>query len=1031
MNTERYGAGRLVEFTLRHRFFVLIVALFIVGFGIYAFRGLSIDAFPDVTNVQVQVLSQTPGMSPLEVERSVTVPIEFQMAGLPGLVGTRSLSKFGLSLVTVLFEDSADTYFARQLVLQRIIEAKETLLKGVEPMMAPITTGLGEIYHYTLEGEGISLMDLRTVQDWTVRRLLRKVAGVTDVNSFGGEVKEYQVIVNPDRLIKYGLTLREITQAVANNNANAGGGFMNVGSEQYIIRGLGLLKGLDDIGSVVVAAHHGAPVYIRDIADLRIGPAVRQGAAVKNGKEFAAGIVLLTKGGNSRDVVQRVKARVREIASSLPQGVRIVPFYDRAQLVESALGTISRALLEGTLFVVLVLFVFLGNVRSALVVTLALPLTMFMTFIIMRYTGLTANLMSLGGIAIALGMVVDGGVVIVENIYRHLSLRKGDPSLPVVTEAAGEVLRPVFFGVLIIVVSFFPLFTLEGVEAKMFIPLALTKTIASVSSLFISILIVPVLAYFIVRGGKQHESGLIGAIKKRYLPLLEWALLHRGRVALMAVGSLVVTLMLLPFVGREFMPVLQEGQMTVQHITLPGIALDRAIEMEKRFHEILLSLPEVESVVSRVGSAEIATDPDGPEHVDNVITLKPGKGWQGAKYREKLADKMRKRLEEALPGVGFNFTQPIALRVDELVSGVKSQVAVKLFGEEFDTLRAKADEIAGLMTAIKGTRDLRVEQISGQPYLNIDIDRHAMARYGLNIADIQELVETAVAGGSPTELFQGDRRFAVRIRFPEEKRSDVEAIGNLLVPLPGGRGNVPIRQVARLTVNEGPSRISREDGQRRIVVECNVEGRDLGGYVKEAREKLRARVSLPPGYTVRWGGQFENQERAMGRLLIIVPITLVLIFLLLAWAFRSIGNALLVILTIPFSLTGGIAGLLISGQYLSVPASVGFIALFSVAVLNGIVLVSYFNQLRQEGMPLGEAVRRGTELRLRPVIMTASVTMLGLVPLLLSSGTGSEIQRPLAVVVVGGLITATFLTLVVLPTVYVWFEEWRGMAKAK
>jgi heavy metal efflux system protein len=1014
---------RLVDLTLCHRFIVLAAALCLVGFGIYAFRGISIDAFPDVTNVQVQVLSKAPGMSPLEVERSVTVPIEFQMAGLPGLMGTRSLSKFGLSLVTVLFEDNVDIYFARQLVLQRIIEVEQALPKGVEPTMAPISTGLGEIYHYTLEGEGKSLMELRTIQDWSVRRLLRKVAGVTDVNSFGGEVKEYQVIVNPDKLLRYGLTLRQVFQALANNNANASGGFMNIGGEQYIIRGLGLLKGLDDIGSVVVAAHRGTPVFVRDIAELRIGPAIRQGAAVKNGKESAAGIVLLTKGGNSRDVVERVKARVNQIAGSLPEGVRIVPFYDRAQLVEDALGTIARALIEGTIFVILVLFVFLGNVRSALVVTLTLPLTMFTTFIVMRYTGLTANLMSLGGIAIALGMVVDGGVVIVENIYRHLSVRRGEAPLLIVAQASGEVLRPVFFGVLIIVVSFFPLFTLQDVEGKMFIPLALTKTIASVSSLFISILIVPVLAFFIVRAGNHHETKLLVAIRRWYAPVLEWALLHRGKVGLIALASLVIALGLLPFVGKEFMPVLQEGQLTIQHITLPGIPLNQAIEMEKRFHQILLSFPEVESVVSRVGSAEIATDPDGPEHVDNIVTLKPRAQWKTAKSKEELIDKLRERLEALLPGVAFNFTQPIALRVDELISGVKSQVAIKLFGDDLETLKAAADRIARVMRTIRGTKDLRVEQVSGQPYLHIEIDRQAIARHGINVADVQEIVETAVAGGSPTELFEGDKRFAVRLRFPEERRSDVEAIANLLVPLQGGRGNVPMRQLARLTVVEGPNRISREEGQRRIVVECNVEGRDIGGFVREARQKLAAQTKLPEGYTIQWGGQFENQERAMKRLVIIVPVTLLLIFVLLTWAFSSVRHALLVVMNIPFSLTGGIAGLLLAGQYLSVPASVGFIALFSVAVLNGIVLVSSFNQLRREGVPLAQTVRRGTELRLRPVLMTAAVTMLGLVPLLLSSGTGSEIQRPLAAVVVGGLITSTLLTLIVLPTFYHWVEE--------
>jgi cobalt-zinc-cadmium resistance protein CzcA len=1013
---------QIIDFVLRQRLLVLIGVFLLIGIGIYSVETLSIDAFPDVTNVQVQIISIAPGMSPLETEKLVTTPIELQMSGMPGLQETRSLSKFGLSLVTLVFEDSVDTYFARQQVLERMIEVKENLPKNVEPMLGPVSTGLGEIYQYTLEGKGKSLMELRTLQDWVVRKLLRTVPGVTDVNSFGGDVKQYQVSVVPERLIKYNLTLRQVFEAVAKNNTNASGSFMNIGGEQYIIRGLGLLKTLDDIGNIVITSSHGTPVFVKDVAELKLGAAFSQGAVVKNGQDAMAGIILLIKGGNSRDVVGKVKEKMKEIAKTLPEGVKAIPFYDRAELVQRALSTITSALAEGSFFIVVVLFIFLGNVRSALVVTLSLPLTMLFTFIVMRQLGITANLMSLGGLAIAIGMVVDGAVVIVENTYRHLSERKDEPAIHVIAESAQEVMRPVIFGIMIITVVFLPLFTLTDVEGKMFAPLAVTITIALIGSLLVSVLIVPVLSSFILKGGSEEDTRLLAVVKRRFKPLLDWALKNRKRVIIISVTAFIASLALLPFIGKEFMPVLQEGHLTVQLIRLPGISLQESIAMEKKFHKILMTFPEVETVVSKIGAAEIASDPMGPELSDPIITLKPRKEWKTAKDLPGLIDKMREKLEASLPGVAFNFTQPIALRVDELISGIKSQVAIKIFGDDLDTLKDKADEVAKVMSGVKGTEDLRIEQVSGQPYLHIDIDRQTMSRYGINISDVQEIIELALAGGQPTEVFEGDKRFAVQIRFPENKRNSVEAIGSLLVPLPEG-GGIPLRQIARLSLIEGPNQISREEGQRRIVIECNVKGRDIGGFVKESESKIASSVKLPVGYTIRWGGQFENQERAMKRLLIIVPITLLLIFLLLYMTFNSLKNALLIILNVPFSMVGGIVALFLSGQYLSVPASVGFIALFGVAVLNGVVLVSYFNQLRQEGASLDEAIRKGAELRLRPVLMTASVTMLGLVPLLFSSGTGSEIQRPLAIVVVGGLITSTFLTLVVLPTLYRWFEE--------
>jgi len=1014
---------RIIDFVLKQRLFVLIGVALLIGIGIYSFKNLSIDAFPDVTNIQVQIISEAPGMSPLETEKFVTLPIELQMSGLPGLTEMRSLSKFGRSLVTLVFEDNVDIYFARQLALERLIEAKESLPQGVEPMLGPISTALGEIYQYTVEGKGKSLMELRTLQDWVIRRILRSVPGVADVNSFSAAVKQYQVIVNPERLIKYNLTLSQVFEVIAKNNANSSGSIMKVGGEQYIIRGLGLIKTLDDIGNIVVASYHGTPVYVKDIAELKIGhPFTPQGTVVKNGEEAVAGIVLLIKGGNSRDVVEKVKEKVKEVNKTLPEGVKIVPFYDRAELVNRALSTVSKALQEGAFFVILVLFIFLGNVRSSLVVTLSLPLTALFTFIIMRQMGLTANLMSLGGLAIAIGMIVDGAVVIVENIFRHLSERKGEHYINIVAEASREVVRPVFFGVLIIAIVFLPLFTLTGVEGKMFKPLAITITIALVCSLIISIFVVPVLSSFLMRSGREEDTKLLSLIKRGYRPMRDWALKNRMKVITIAGTAFVLSLILLSFIGKEFMPILQEGTLTIQLIRLPGISLEESVEIEKRFQKILLSFPEVETVVSKIGAAEIATDPNGPEISDPIITLKPPSKWKTANSQEELMEKMRQRLEESMPGVAFNFTQPIAELIDELISGVKSQIAIKLFGDDIDKLKENADEIAKVMSTIKGTADLRVEQVSGQPYLHIEIDRNEIARYGINISDVQEVIEIAIAGKSPTEVFEGDKRFDVVMRFPEGKRGDIESIGNILVPMPEG-GGIPLKQIAKLYFIEGPNQISRENGQRRIVIECNVKDRDIGGFVREAQEKIGKEINLPAGYYMTWGGQFENQERAMKRLAVIVPVTLLLIFLLLYMTFNSIKNALLVIINIPFALIGGIVALFISGQYLSVPASVGFIALFGVAVLNGVVLVSYLNKLRQEGASLDEALRIGTELRLRPVLMTALVTMLGLVPLLLSSGTGSEIQRPLAIVVVGGLITSTILTLIVLPTLYRWFEE--------
>lgn len=1025
---------KLIGFSLRNRLVIMIFMAIVIGMGIYAFRTIPIDAFPDVTNVQVQVITEAPGRSPVEVEKLATFPIEVAMSGLPRLHELRSLSKFGLSMVTVVFDDGVDIYFARQLVLERLIEARENLPEGVETTLGPISTGLGEIYQYTLEMPEDSaktrdsltnLIDLRSMQDWIVRPLLKTIPGVADVNAFGGHVKQYQVLVDPERLFKFGLTLREVFEAVAKNNANAGGGIIGHASEQYLIRSVGLIQSLDDVGNIVVAEHEGVPIYVKNVADVAIGPEVRQGAVVKDGKgEAAVGIVMMIRGGSGRDVAERVKSRVNEINNQgiLPSGTKIRPFYDRTNLVQAAVGTVTKALEEGILLVVVILYLFLRSVRGALVVALTLPLAALATFIAMKAVNLSANLMTLGGLAISIGMIVDAAIIQVENVQRHLS-EQGTSAhkLSTVLNAVLEVRKPSLFGELIIAITFLPIMTLEGMEGKMFAPLAFTISIAIFASLILSIFVVPVIASFILKSGHEKESFIVKAVKRLYLPALHWALERKKTTMGTAIILLAGSLALFPFLGTEFIPILDEGSLTTQIIRLPSVSLDKSIEIELQAQRALMKFPEVQTVVSKIGTAEIATDPMGPNISDPIIVLKPRDEWVSAKTKEELVDKIRSELEK-IPGIGLNITQPIALRVDELISGVKSQIAVKIFGDNMDVLTAKADEIARIMSRVSGVADLRVEQVGGQPYLTVDINRALIARYGINVTDIQEIIETAVAGKAATEVFEGERRFSAFIRFPEKSRKDIESIGNILVSAADG-SRIPLAQLANLSLAEGPVQISRENAKRRVVIECNVDGRDMGGFVAEAQEKIRQSVQFPAGYFVTWGGQFENQQRAMNRLMIIVPMTIGLIFFLLYSSFNSFRHATLVIMNLPFAIIGGIIALFVSGSYLSVPASVGFVALFGVAVLNGVVLVSFFNKLRLEGVQLAEAIIQGCQLRLRPILMTATVAALGLIPLLLATGPGSEIQRPLAVVVIGGLITSTAMTLLVLPVLYQMFER--------
>jgi heavy metal efflux system protein len=1026
--------SRLLEMSLRQRMLIVIFSIMIAAGGLYAFQTIAIDAFPDVTSVLVQVVTKAPGLSPAEVERLVTYPIELQLTGVPSLTELRSLTKVGLSLVTIVFDDSMDINLARQLVLERLIEVKELLPPGTDPMLVPNSTGLGEVFQYYLEdpsrhaedhaAEERELIDQRTIQDWVIRPLLKSTPEVIDVNSMGGYSKQYQVLIEPAMLRKYNLTLHDVFEAVANNNANAGGNILEKHAEKYIVRGVGLIRSLEDVERIVVKAVAGTPVFVGDVAQVLVGHAVRHGATVLNGeREVVSGIVLMLRGGNARDVVESIKARIEDIHARqlLPDGLRIVPFYDRIELINAALSTVYKALAEGVVLVVIVLFLFLGNVRCALIVVGTLVLAPLTTFIVMGQVGLTANLMSLGGLTIAIGMIVDGSVVVVENVYRHLSLH-GSPRKhsEVILVAAKEVAQPVVFGILIIIIVFLPVLSLQGMEGKMFKPLAYTIMIALLVSLVLSLTLSPVLCSLMLKRGSEEDPWIVRWAKRLYAPSLSGAL-RNGKVVLsVAVGLLLSSLLLLPFLGSEFIPTLNEGTVAPQTIRLPSVSLQASIGIEKDMQRALLEFPEVVMVVSKIGRTELGNDPQEVNESDPVVRLRPLDQWTTARTMPDLMQKFRERLTR-VPGATFLISQPIQQRVDELISGVRTEATVKLFGDDLEVLRLKAEAIAGVLATVRGVRDIKVEQVFGQPYLTIDIDRGKIARHGINVADVREIISTAIGGGAATHVYEGQQRFDLFVRFPEQYRNSAETIGNILLTDASGR-LVPLGDLGTVRVEEGPGRISRERLQRYVSIGFNTQGRDIGSLVSEAQTKISAQVGLPSGYTITWGGSFENMERAMARLRIIVPLTIGLIFLLLYSSFDSLRQATLIIMNLPFALVGGVVLLWLTGEYLSVPASIGFINLFGVAVLNGIVLVSYMNTLREEGRSLDEAVMQGCLLRLRPVLMTALVALLGLLPMAFARGIGSEVQRPLAIVVIGGLVSSTLLTLIVLPVLYRWME---------
>ena len=1027
----------LVRGALKQRLIVAVVAVVLFFFGLDAARKLSVDAFPDVTNIQVQIATEAPGRSPEEVERFATVPLEVAMTGLPGLEEMRSLNKPGLSLITLVFNDKTDVYFARQLVMERLLEVGSRLPEGITPVLGPVSTGLGEVYQYTLErpddgDRALSeeeLMQRRIAQDWVVRPLLRSIPGIAEINSQGGYAKQYQVLVNPDKLRHFGLSVADVYQAVGRNNANAGGGVLPQYAEQYLIRGVGLVKDLDDLRAIVLKEKDGVPVYVRDVAEVQIGHAVRHGAIIKNGNtEAVGGVVMMIAGGNAKDVVSRVKTRVDEINAKgmLPDGLKIVAYYDRSELVDAALWTVTKVLLEGVVLVVVVLFLFLGDVRSSLIVVATLVLTPLLTFVAMNKLGISANLMSLGGLAIAIGLMVDGSVVVVENAYLQLGrqAKTGESQLRIILRAVVEVATPVIFGVGIIILVFLPLMTLQGMEGKMFAPLAYTIAIALAISLILAMTLTPVMSTYLLKPPAHdgdHDTKLIQAMKVRYLKMLHWALGNEKKTVAVAVGAFMLTVAVLPFLGTAFIPEMKEGSVVPGINRVPNISLDESIKMEMEAMRLVMQVPGVKSAVSGVGRGESPADSQGPNESTPIVSLKPRSEWPSGWTQDDIQDAMRDKLK-ALPGVQIVMAQPISDRVDEMVTGVRSDIAVKVFGDDLDQLKKIAGQIGKVAQGLQGAQDLRIERISGQQYLTVEIDRQAIARLGMNVSDVNDVLETAIGGKEVTEIFEGERRFPGVVRLPERFRNNVEAISNVLITSPNG-AQVRLVDVAKIRVMDGPAQISRELGKRRIVVGVNVKDRDLGGFVAELQQKVDAQIKLPEGYYLEWGGQFQNMERALGHLTVIIPITIAAIFFLLFLLFNSLRFATLIIMVLPFASIGGVIGLFISREYLSVPASVGFIALWGIAVLNGVVLVSYIRGLREDGRSLRQAVIEGATLRFRPVMMTATVAMLGLIPFLFSSGPGSEVQRPLAIVVIGGIITSTLLTLVVLPTIYRWFDE--------
>jgi len=1013
---------RLLTFSLRYRFFTLVAIAVVIAAGLWSFTHLTIDAVPDLTPVQVQVLTKAPALGPVEVEQFITFPIEASLSGLPALRELRSVSRYGLSAVTAIFEDSTDIYRARQLVTERLARAMEKIpAEYGRPAIGPLSTGLGEVYQFTLKGPGYSPMALRTMLEWDIGMKLRAVPGVVEVNIWGGEPQQFQVIVDPAKLLAFKLSLRQIFEALQRNNAMAGGGYLERQREQLLIRGEALAGQVSDLARIVVA--HGAggvPIYIADVATVQETSALRIGAATAMGQgETVIGMVQMLAGENAQQVVERVKARVRDIQTTLPRGVTIEPYYDRTLFVSKVMTTVRNNLIEGGLLVIAVLFLFLGDLRAGLIVAAAIPLSMLIAFTGMMQAGLSGNLMSLG--AIDFGLLVDGSVVMIDNILRRMAQQESlsrEERLAGIHAAGREVLRPMGFAVGIIILVYVPILALTGIEGKMFRPMAMTVIMALGGSLLVAVTATPVLASWFARARRgQEETGLLRRVRTLYEPCLRWAIGHPKHVLLPAVLLFAASLGLGSFLGMEFIPRLDEGDLAIQLWRLPSISLTESVSTALEVERVLRRFPEVTQVVTRTGSPEVATDIMGVEMSDVFVILTPQREWVTADNREALIAKMKEAITNEVPGVGLGFTQPIEMRFNELIAGVRSDLAVKIFGPDLDVLKQQAEQVAAALERVQGAADVKVEQVAGLPLLRVIVNREEIARYGLTAEEVLQLIQATRVGHVAGTVVQGSRRFELIVRLADQASADPGTLGNLLIPTMHGE-LVPLSRVAAIQVDSGPAQVSREHVQRRIVVEANIRGRDLGGFVAAAQQAVRQTVTLPPGYELTWGGQFEHLQDATRRLLLVVPVTLLLILGMLSVMFGAMRPALLIFLNVPLALSGGILALWLRGLPLSISAIIGFIALFGIAVLNGVVLVSHIRQLESDGLPTDEAITQGASDRVRPVLMTALVASLGFLPMALATSMGAEVQRPLATVVIGGLLTSTALTLLVLPVMY-------------
>jgi len=1043
--------NKLIQFSIKQRLLVIAATIFMGIWGAYNFLILPIDAVPDITNVQVQINTEAPGFTPLEVEQRITFPVETIIAGLPKLKNTRSLSRYGLSQVTAIFEDGTDIYFARQLISSRLQGVKEVLPENTKPLIGPIATGLGEIFMWSVERqdnssnknqEPSSLMKLREVQDWIIRPQLFNVPGVTEVNSIGGYVKQYQVAPDPIKMIAFGVNFRDLMEALIKNNSNTGAGYIERQGEQYLIRSPGQVKGLQDIRKILLGSHEGVPIYVKDVAEVKLGKDLRTGAATLNGKEAVLGTVFMLKGENSRSVSLRVAEKMKEINKTLPKGIVAKTLYDRTHLVNATLKTVRNNLLEGALLVIVILFLLLGNFRAALITTLVIPLSMLFAVTGMVSNKISGNLLSLG--AIDFGIIVDGAVIIVENCYRRLAQEQGkygriltkDERFTITKDAAHEVSRPSIFGVFIIMIVYIPILSLTGIEGKMFHPMAFTVLAALTGALILSITFIPaMIAQFASGEITDKENYLLGWFKKIYTPLLDYSLANRPVTITFAAILVALSILLSTKMGTEFIPKLDEGDLAIHALRITGTSLSQAISMQDAVEKKIKELPEVDYVFSKIGTADIASDPMPPSVADVFAIVKPRNQWPNPRLaKSDFIHKLEKKLAQ-VPGNKYEITQPIQMRFNELIAGTRSDVAVKVFGDDIDNLISSAHEVEHTLASIPGAADVRMEQVTGLPVLTLKLNLDRMARLGINISDVQDAIEIAIGGKITGKVFEGDRRFDLIVRLPEDTRKDIELLKKIPIPLSQNHSHtnlstafisdsvdhfsyIPLGEVVTFKVLKGPNQISRENSKRRVVVTANVRERDLGSFVKEAQNLVEENVSLPSGYWISWGGQFEHLISAAKRLWVVVPVALMLILFLLFSAFGSLKNSLLVFTGIPLALTGGFLLLWIRGISLSISAAVGFIALSGVAVLNGIVMVSFIEKLRNEGVPLDDAIRQGSLIRLRPVLMTALVASLGFIPMALSTGTGAEVQRPLATVVIGGIISSTTLTLLVLPALY-------------